>query len=64
MASKGPLKKIFNPAHRGMLHRALHVPEGQKIPRKKLEAALHSKNSHIRHMAEAAHIGISINEGK
>lgn len=64
MASKGPLKKIFNPAHRGMLHRALGVPEGQPIPRAKLAKALRSKNSHIRHMAEAAHIGIQITHGK
>lgn len=30
--------------HPGALHRELHVPQGQKIPAKKLQAALHSSN--------------------
>ncbi len=42
-------------SHKGMLHRALHVPEGEKIPAAKLEAARHSKNAHVRHMASFAH---------
>lgn len=36
------------------LHKALHVPDGQDIPQAKLDAALHSKNPHVRHMAEMA----------
>lgn len=30
--------------HPGALHRELHVPQGQKIPAKKLQSALHSSN--------------------
>lgn len=42
-------------SHRGMLHRALGVPQGERIPAAKLEAARHSKNPHMRHMANFAH---------
>ena len=31
--------------HKGALHKELHVPEGEKIPAKKLDKADHSKNS-------------------
>lgn len=34
--------------HPGALHRALHVPEGQKIPAKKLAKAAKSKNPTLR----------------
>ena len=51
---KARMAKIVNPKHKGALHRALGVPEGEKIPESKLEAALHSKNAHIKHMAQAA----------
>ncbi len=30
--------------HKGSLHRELGVPEGEKIPAKKMSEALHSKN--------------------
>lgn len=40
--------------HPGALHRALHVPEGEKIPAKKLEKAEHSDNAHVRKMAHLA----------
>lgn len=30
--------------HPGSLHKTLQVPKGKKIPEKKLEKALHSKN--------------------
>ena len=46
--------EAFKPSHRGMLHRALHVPEGEKIPAGKMNSALHSGSSHVRHMAQAA----------
>jgi hypothetical protein len=39
--------------HKGSLHRALHVPEGEKIPAKKLEKAAHSKNPKL---AKKAHL--------
>ena len=37
--------------HKGGLHRALGVKEGEKIPEDKLEAARNSNNAHIKHMA-------------
>lgn len=40
--------------NKGALHRALHVPEGQKIPEKKLVGALKSRNPRIRKEAELA----------
>lgn len=39
-------------SHRGRLHRALHVPAGKKIPLNKLHQAAHSKNAHLRSMAQ------------
>ena len=39
----------------GGLHRALGVPEGEKIPADKLEQARHSENPHLAHMANFAH---------
>lgn len=39
---------------KGGLHRALGVPEGEKIPKSKIEAATHSKNAHVRKMANFA----------
>jgi hypothetical protein len=41
--------------NKGGLHRALGVPEGEKIPEAKLSAARNSKNEHVRHMANFAH---------
>jgi len=31
----------INPAHKGLLHKELHVPQGQKIPAAKVAAAAH-----------------------
>lgn len=39
--------------HPGGLHKALHVPMGQKIPEKKVEAAKH-KGGHLAKMANLA----------
>jgi hypothetical protein len=39
---------IHNP---GALHRELHVPEGEKIPAKKLAKAEHSNNPTEKHRA-------------
>jgi hypothetical protein len=39
----------FHPGgEKGKLHREIGVPEGEKIPADKLEAAAHSKNPEIR----------------
>jgi hypothetical protein len=38
----------------GGLHRALHVPEGSKIPQDKLDAAKKSTNPHLKKMADLA----------
>lgn len=40
--------------NKGGLHRATHTPEGQKIPAGKMQKALHSKDPHVEHMAQAA----------
>lgn len=40
--------------NKGALHRALGVPEGEKIPAKKLEKAEHSKNPTMRKRADLA----------
>ena len=49
------LYRAMHHLRKGGLHRALHVPEGEKIPHEKLMAARHSDNSHIAHMANFAH---------
>lgn len=48
------IQGAVSPEHKGGLHRALGVPEGQKIPERKIEAAAHSGNAHLRHMAQFA----------
>ena len=40
--------------HKGALHKSLGVPEGKKIPEKKLEKAEHSKNPLTRKRAHLA----------
>ena len=40
--------------HPGALHKALGVPQGQKIPAAKMRAAFHSHNPRIRKMAQLA----------
>jgi hypothetical protein len=50
MAEKFIAKAIEHP---GYLHRALNVPEGEKIPESKIMKAKHSSNEH---MAKAAHL--------
>lgn len=57
MAEHNPsLYRVIHHLRKGGLHRALHVPEGDKIPAEKLEAARHSSNDHIKHMAGFAHV--------
>ncbi len=48
------LYRALHHLRKGGLHRALHVPEGEKIPEAKVEAASHSSNEHLRHMASFA----------
>lgn len=40
--------------HKGRLHKALGIPEGQKIPAGRLREVLHSKDPHMRKMANFA----------
>jgi hypothetical protein len=40
--------------HKGALHKTLGVPQGEKIPEKKLEKAEHSKNPLTRRRANLA----------
>ena len=49
------LYRAMHHLRKGGLHRALGVPESDKIPAEKLAAAKHSKNEHVRHMANFAH---------
>lgn len=44
----------IDPAHKGMLHKHLGIPEGEPIPEDKLEDALHSDDAHVRKMAQFA----------
>lgn len=48
------LYRAMHHLNHGGLHRALHVPEGETIPQSKIEAAKHSSNEHVRHMANFA----------
>lgn len=48
------LYRAMNHLRKGGLHRALGVPEDESIPAHKLEAAKHSKNEHVQHMANFA----------
>ena len=40
--------------NKGGLHRSLGIPEGQKIPESKIEAATHSSNPKIKKQADLA----------
>ena len=49
-------KKWIQAMHmkKGALHKELHVPEGKKIPEKKLTKAAHSKNTTLSRRANLA----------
>lgn len=47
------VQKAFSHNH-GALHRELGVPQGEKIPERKLEAAEHSGNEKLRKRAQLA----------
>jgi hypothetical protein len=48
------IQGAIKPENKGALHRSLGVPEGKKIPEKKLEKAQHSKDSTLRKEAVLA----------
>ena len=48
------LYRAMHHLRKGGLHDALHIPRDQKIPAERLEAAKHSKNEHVQHMANMA----------
>lgn len=48
------LHKALTGLRKGGLHKALGVPEGEKIPAAKLEAAKNSSDEHISKMAHFA----------
>ena len=52
--AKNWIAGAVKPSHKGMLHRALHVPEEKPIPASKLAQAAKSKNPHMRRMANFA----------
>ena len=54
MAKNPSLYRALHHLNRGGLHRALGVPEGQDIPKDRIEAAKNSNNSHVAHMANFA----------
>ena len=60
------IQKAVNPEHKGDLHKALHVAQDKKIPAGKIEKAAHSKNAHLRQMAQfaknVAHEGADMEE--
>lgn len=58
------LYRAIHHMRRGGLHRALHVPEDQTIPKEKLEAASHSSNEHVKRMASFAHTLMGMHHDK
>lgn len=58
MSEKWIQKAIKRP---GALHKALHVPMGEKIPEKKISKAEHSSNPRLRKEAHLAHTLKKIN---
>ena len=47
-------KALSKPGSKGKLHRELDVPEGEKIPAKKMKKALHSEDPMLRKQASFA----------
>jgi hypothetical protein len=44
-------RPLIKPSHRGLLHKDLGVPQGEKIPEAKIEAAKHSPDKAVRKRA-------------
>jgi len=53
MATKW-IQKAINPKHKGALHKVLGVPEGEKIPAKRMAKAAKSTNPKVAKMANLA----------
>lgn len=49
------MQNVSEHMHKGALHRALGVPEGKKIPAKKMEQGAHSRSPRVRKMVGLAH---------
>lgn len=49
------LYRAMHHLRHGGLHKALGVPLSENIPAHKIEAAKHSENTHVAHMANFAH---------
>jgi hypothetical protein len=49
------LYRAMHGLRKGGLHKALHIPMGEKIPADRIAAAKNSPNEHVRHMANFAH---------
>jgi len=54
MERKHSLYRAIHHLRKGGLHRALGVSEDETIPKEKIEAATHSSNKHVAHMANFA----------
>jgi len=53
--AKNPsLYRAMHQLRKGGLHRALHVPENETIPKERIEAATNSDNKHLAAMARFA----------
>jgi hypothetical protein len=63
MSDKKWMQKAFS-KNKGKLHRELHVPEGEKIPAKKLAKAAKSKNPTMRKEVQLAETARKINRKK
>ncbi len=48
------IQEAIPKSSKGRLHRALNIPEGQKIPEKRIEKAEHSSNERLRREANLA----------
>lgn len=47
-------KSLIKPSRKGLLHKKLGVPQGDKIPMSKINKALHSKSPSLRKEANFA----------
>lgn len=54
MKDYAKFKESMKHIHKGGLHQSLGIPQGQKIPAKRLTAALHSDSPKVRKQAQLA----------
>ena len=45
---------MIKPSHRGLLHKKLGIPQGQKIPESRIKEAEHSSSTALREEARFA----------